>query len=757
MKNKLLVFFISLFLGVNSQNKIDSLSVFEFTEKLSDVWGYVDEQANEYALVGLFDGVSIVDVTNPKSPFEVYRSYGPETIWRDLKVWGDYLYVTNEADSGLLIIDLSPLPASTNLVEKYYNLNSNGLFNTAHNLFIDNLGRGYIAGADWSNKGVIILDLKTDPWNPVFLGTIDDVYVHDVFVIGDTVYTSNIEEGVFSAYDIKIVSSPALLGKQFTKGRATHNLWTSELGDFAFTTDEINGGVIGSYDVRDLSNIELLDEYKIYQGGVEMPHNVTVKGDVLFISYYKEGLVLVDASRPANLIELAKFDTDKSISGANSGGAWGVYPFLPSGNVLISDIKKGLFVVGIQKDGASYLEGRVLDASNGFPLAGVMVIIDAEIFKETSNLSGDYKTGINSNVVKSVIFKKIGYEPDTVDVSFTSNTTVIKNISLVPLEKTDASVTVQTNGSQEGFVLNLVGLGYEKVFTSDNTGTILIPNIHIGAFEFYIGKWGYNSNCFSDSISSTKNSFSIQLEQGYAEDFSVNTGWQATGNNGETVLERAMPIASYGVSGIQYDPGVDGGDSDCGSYAFCTGINPNVAPGSSTANKKNYLVSPLITKITNPEVFYKYWLAFDGRSDDTVKVGIVIGNDTIYYDEYTINSIHRSWEQGHFVVENEILNSEGFKLIFFIEDKIPWNIVDASFDNVSIQNKLSIDAIINSCSYYFQNNVVKNTCPIMIDFFVYDLKGRIVSLGKNQADFSSLTRGVYLIKTKESKMQKIIW
>ena len=41
-------------------------------QTLSNVWHYTDEFGNEYALVGAQNGISIVDVTVPSSPFQVF-------------------------------------------------------------------------------------------------------------------------------------------------------------------------------------------------------------------------------------------------------------------------------------------------------------------------------------------------------------------------------------------------------------------------------------------------------------------------------------------------------------------------------------------------------------------------------------------------------------------------------------------------------------------------------------------------------------
>ncbi len=754
--NLFIILIFSVFIG-STQNKITQLANHTFNTTCNDVWGYTDELGNEYAIVGLFNGVSILDITNPNLTNEVYRSSGEDCVWRDLKVFGDYLYVTNEADSGLLIIDLNGLPNSTTLTEKNFNSNNGAIFSKAHNIFIDKKGRGFICGANFGNQGVLIYDLKTDPMNPSLIGTIDDFYVHDVFVIGDTLYTSNIGEGEFMIYDVSNPSLPIVLGKYATKGKFTHNTWTSLSGDYVFTTDEINGGSIGSYDVRDMSNIEYLDGFKKFPNGVEMPHNVTVKDAILFISYYREGFVMVDAQKPNNLIELASFDTDTNLSGANSGGAWGIYPYLPSGKVLISDINNGLFVLEVEIEGGAFLEGEITDASNGFPVFGANVLIDNEIIDEISDLNGSYQTGVNSSVLKSVIYRKTGYISDTIPINFVTNNTVVKDVSLVPLETVTATLQIQALSDLSDFTINLIGDNYEEEFKSDKNGLITIPNIHIGEFEFYVGKWGYESICFTDSISTLNHSYTVTLTDGYNEDFSVNTGWEAIGSNNKTVLERTMPLASFNNSNVQFDPGNDGDEADCGSYAFCTGINPFVKPESSTANKKNYLVSPPINGLDNQEVFYNYWLAFQNSSNDIIKVGIIVGTDTIYFDEFDASSNQRSWEKGHFVLSDKLVSVEDFRIVFFIEDQEPWSMVDAAFDNVRIINGLSSQKELILCQYYLKNNRLKNDCDLTQYFSVIDINGRLIKSKVKELDFSSLPRGVYLIKNDNNHIRKIIW
>ena len=112
-------FFMSAQLNMSELGYLDLVSL--HNSDASDIWGYVDGSGNEYAIVGLNDGTSIVDVTDPANPFEVFFEPGMNSIWRDIKTWGNYAYVTTEEPQGLLIIDLSTLPGNPNLTTTYYN------------------------------------------------------------------------------------------------------------------------------------------------------------------------------------------------------------------------------------------------------------------------------------------------------------------------------------------------------------------------------------------------------------------------------------------------------------------------------------------------------------------------------------------------------------------------------------------------------------------------------------------------------------
>ena len=73
-----------------------------------------------------------MDVTNPSTPVELAFFIGYESIWRDLKTWGDYLYCINESNGGLQIVNLTEVISGD--LNPTYIENTDLGFTTAHNI-----------------------------------------------------------------------------------------------------------------------------------------------------------------------------------------------------------------------------------------------------------------------------------------------------------------------------------------------------------------------------------------------------------------------------------------------------------------------------------------------------------------------------------------------------------------------------------------------------------------------------------------------
>ena len=79
-------------------------------QTLANVWGYTSG-GKEYALVGGSQGLIIVDITNPDSPNQIVQIPGPNNLWKEIKTYQHYAYVTSEGGGGIQVVDLAGLPS----------------------------------------------------------------------------------------------------------------------------------------------------------------------------------------------------------------------------------------------------------------------------------------------------------------------------------------------------------------------------------------------------------------------------------------------------------------------------------------------------------------------------------------------------------------------------------------------------------------------------------------------------------------------
>ncbi|MFM1746080.1 MAG: hypothetical protein RLZZ630_2017 [Bacteroidota bacterium] len=437
---------------------------------LANVWGYVDSLGNEYALVGTQTGLSIVDVTNPNNPVQRFFIAGTNSYWREVQTWGKYAYVATEGCClGLQIINLSNLPGS--VTSKYWTGTGAvaGQVGRIHTVHVKN-GFAYLNGSTLFGGATMIVSLA-DPWNPVYvsntqLGFSGNLrYVHDCFLRNDTLWTAHIYGGFFAAINVTNKSNPVLLATQNTPSNFTHNTWLSDQGRrVLFTTDEVSGSYLAAYDVTSVGNITLMDRLQGAPGSGSIIHNTYIQNNFAVNSYYKDGITIVDVARPDNLITVGRYDTYTQGSGNGFNGAWGVYPFLPSGNILVSDIDNGLFVLTPTYVRACYLEGVIRDSCSGLPISGVQVqIVGGTHTVEQSKITGEYKTGTAVSGTFNVVFSKAGYQTVTMNQVVLSNGILtMLDVFMLPVGAvaiTSTSVSdVSCNGLNDGAVdLNVTG------------------------------------------------------------------------------------------------------------------------------------------------------------------------------------------------------------------------------------------------------------------------------------------------------------
>ena len=461
----LLILFLSAFLFISdktsAQYNLSLVGHYDYdTIHLSSLWGYTDDAGNEYALVGTELGTSIVDLTNPALPVELFFVPGKESTWREIKTWNHHAYITTEGGGGVLIIDLSYLPTAIDTISFTGDLIHP--IERAHTLFIDENGIAYFFGFNalfGDSEGAYMVDLNADPEHPEFIGTYTGKYFHDGFVRNDTLWAAEIFEGRFEVFDISDKTSFVSLGYQYTPVGATHNCEPDATGNYLFATEETIFGKLRSYDISDPSDIKLLDGYNHFNYSTSFPHNVHFINNYLINAHYTEGVSIVDATHPENLIEVGWYDTSPLDPGAFFSGAWEAYPYFNSGFIIASDIQEGLFVLQPDYQRACYLTGTVKNEITLSAIFNATIEIDGPDISDSTDLSGEFKTGYYQNGTYNIIVSAEGCTTKTYsDIILENGEITTLNATLncgeTGIDEFDPEISIQYLQAEQAIEIN---------------------------------------------------------------------------------------------------------------------------------------------------------------------------------------------------------------------------------------------------------------------------------------------------------------
>ena len=663
--------------------------------QLSNIGGFVDTLGNEYALVGHEFGLSIVDVTNPATPTQVAQIPGIQSIWREVKVWGRYAYVTTEGGGGLQVIDLRNLPG-LNLPVKQWAPSipgPNQQLNSIHALHIDN-GFVYLYGSNVSNKGIIIGNL-TDPWNPTYAGMYDVRYVHDGYVRNDTVWAGEVYDGYFMAIDVSNKANPVEIQGQNTPNNFTHNTWLSDNGQFLFTTDEVDNSWLAAYDVSNTANIKFMDKIQSQNPGSQsIVHNTHILNDYAISSWYKDGVVITDGHRPQNLVNVGWYDANP-LSGGGYGGVWGVYPFLPSGNLVVSDMGLGLFVYTPTYVRACYLEGNIVDSVCFTPLSGVQVSIQALSILDSTDINGDYKTGTPDAGTYSVTFSKPGYNSKTVNGVILANgqLTTLSVQLFTPTAVNISGIVKDSNAVTPvpNIQVNVFNGNNSYNMTTDNMGNYTKCAVIPGNYDWIAGAWGYQTVCDNNVLINSPNAdLGIELDTAIYDDFAFNYNWTVSGNAASGTWVRDIPLGTNN-NGVDCNPGVDV-NNDCSDKCYVTG-NAGGQPGDDDVDDGfTTLTSPTFdaSGFIDSHISYYRWFynggGNGGLGDDTLTISLSNGQTTVPIETITVNTPNNStWVNKVFKISNFITPTATMNFVARIADQaISGHLVEGGIDKFEV-------------------------------------------------------------------------
>ena len=487
----------------------------------NDIWGHVDlNDMREYAIIGLRRGLAVVDVTNPELPQIIGSVTGQSTTWRDIKVLQYYnkstrrfnAYAYSGGDNiseGLSIIDLSTLPNSIRLVKRTITDAE------SHNVYISNVdyttnsalngqspmlhvsGSRSFGGA-WRSY---ILDTPSSPETAYTnnSATRSD-YTHDAssLLVDDARAQTDCQLGSgiscnvmldFNESEVRLWehNSPqsATQLSQFTYPNLqyVHSGWWSEDKQYIFVHDELderNFALNTTLNVFDISNLKAPQLVETWTGPTRAAdHNGFVKGNRYYMSNYERGVTVLDISDPTALSEIGYFDTFGASDNASFNGVWGVYPYLPSGHLIASDIQGGLYI----------LKDETLDATDdaaGFITTQMTVVegttLGLEVFRQgEGDLSVDYQI-LHASTSPSDLSASSG------SLRWSAGDTQSKFIDIViasdAQEEFDELAVVVLNNPKNGDIVNAKSHAFIKVKgTLANTGQLSFSQAELSTLE----------------------------------------------------------------------------------------------------------------------------------------------------------------------------------------------------------------------------------------------------------------------------------
>ena len=363
--------------------------------RYNEIWG-VAVNDSEVAIIGSTMGAHFIDVTDPTNPTPIQlvegMAVGTSLVHRDYHDYNGYLYAVADegGSSGLEIIDLSGLP---NSVERVYA--DNEFIRTSHNIFIDedNARLYSIAGNNSNgNYAVVVLDIQ-EPANPQFLGQYTNSQMtvngtHDLYVKDNIAYINGGNSGL-RIVDFTDASAPVVIGSltEYPQSGYNHAGWLDEEGRYYYMLDETHGTDIKTLDVCDAGDIQVKGTFDAEaSASTSIAHNAIVHNNRLYVSYYYEGLQVYDIDDPANPVRIYEYDTYPGADDDFFAGAWGVYPLLPSGNILVSDLQTGLYVFEAIEDDETYNVLADCDTTNDVSATNeIKNLSEISIFPQPTN------------------------------------------------------------------------------------------------------------------------------------------------------------------------------------------------------------------------------------------------------------------------------------------------------------------------------------------------------------------------------------
>lgn len=605
-------------------------------------WGYVSPSGREYALIGLSDGTGFVDITAPGNASIVGVVAGPNSVWRDFKVYGHHAYAVSEGGGGIQVISMEQIDQG--IVTLVNTVTTGGTART-HTVNIDE-DSGFLYRCGGQSNGLRIYDLA-NPVTPVLVGSWSDRYVHEAQVVTyfDGPYAGRqiafccgglnggwTQTGL-TILDVTNKSNIIELAHlQYSTGEYSHQGWLSPDRRYFFLGDELDEQNRGFTTRTRIINVEdLSNPFEVgwfTNGNTAVDHNLYTKDHLIFAANYRSGLRVFDASDPEAPVEIAYFDTYPADDAPQFNGLWSNYPYFPSGTVIGSDRERGLFVWRL-----------------GSPL-----------------LTFEYPDG----------------RPDLIDP--TGGTEMLVRILPRHHDPKPGTALLHVDAG-EGFIAYpltpVKGDLHRAVFPAASCETVI---------RYYLSSETMEDETYLDPIDAPAAHYTAFVASGellaFHDDFETDLGWTVSGDAVDGHWERGVPIGG----GTRGDPPTDG---DGSGQCYLTANRP----GNSDVDDGSTLLTSPRLDASGGNAFVSYWRWYDNTagSNPNADVFVVEISNNDGQTWVTLETVGPAGPQaagGWYHVTHRIADfvepTDQVRLRFIASDLGQPSVVEAAVDGVAV-------------------------------------------------------------------------
>jgi hypothetical protein len=520
---------------------------------------------------------------------------------------------------------------------------------------------------------------------------------HDCYVKGNRLYVAMINGG-FAVVDISDKTNPETLALVSYPDALSHSMWGSDDGKYLFTTDELLGGHLRIWNVSRPSQIYQVGSFRT--GDDRMIHNVYVRGALAYLSYYTDGLRVLDISDVRDPVEIAFYDTYAGPLGGYFAGAWGAVSSATDGAVFVSDMTRGLLVINVDPElRAGHYQGVVTDAVTGERLMGATVrSLPSGHTTETDVIGAFYlRLGAGQH---TFVAEHYGHRPDTLAVNIAGG----KN------------AWTQTN-----FALDPLPWGRLRVYVTDSSGLVPVPEAAISAptltserivtgadgiadagvvpardYAARIGHFGHTTTAKTLLVpadtSESAPLLHVMLPVSYLDDAKYDQGWSFADPADDATMGRWLRDDSN-PSWWAY--GITAPDDDAQGNQYGLTLQTGYGyPGLSQDwqdldGGQTTLTSPLfrLDTFADPTFSYYRWFTNDtgpapGEDDFRMEISNDGGQTWVLVEETRTSA--RAWTKINVHVSDYVAPTDQMKVRFIAEDRGGESVVEALIDLVSV-------------------------------------------------------------------------